>query len=101
MIRSAPRTTGSESRLVKVLDDYLAALQRGDAPARSELLAAHPDLADDLEACLASLEFIRQAEDVSGGARSLPTCPRVSSATSESSARRAAAAWGWCTRPNR
>ena len=54
-------TTGSEFRLVKVLDDYLAAEQRGDAPDKSALLAAHPDLADDLQACLASLDFIRRA----------------------------------------
>jgi eukaryotic-like serine/threonine-protein kinase len=60
---SSPRlsATGSESRLVKVLDDYLAALQRGDSPDKAALLAAHPDLAEDLEACLASLDFIRHA----------------------------------------
>ncbi len=51
----------SETRLVEVLDDYLAAAQEGRAPTREELLAAHPELAADLETCLASLEFIRQA----------------------------------------
>ena len=51
----------SEVRLVEVLDAYLAAAQEGTAPAREELLAEHPELAEDLEACLASLEFIRQA----------------------------------------
>ncbi len=51
----------SEVRLVEVLDAYLAAAQEGPAPARDELLADHPELAEDLEACLASLEFIRQA----------------------------------------
>ena len=54
-------TTASEVRLVEVLDAYLAAAQEGTAPARDELLAEHPELAEDLEACLASLEFIRQA----------------------------------------
>ena len=39
----------------------MAAAQEGSAPARDELLAEHPELAEDLEACLASLEFIRQA----------------------------------------
>jgi tetratricopeptide (TPR) repeat protein/tRNA A-37 threonylcarbamoyl transferase component Bud32 len=61
MSKPAPSATGSESRLVKVLDDYLAAAQRGDPPDKSALLAAHPELADDLEACLASLDFIRRA----------------------------------------
>ena len=51
----------SEVRLVEVLDAYLAAAQEGTAPARDELLAEYPELAEDLEACLASLEFIRQA----------------------------------------
>jgi len=51
----------SEVRLVEVLDAYMAAAQEGRAPARDELLAEHPELAEDLEACLASLEFIRQA----------------------------------------
>jgi len=51
----------SEVRLVEVLDAYMAAAQEGRAPARDELLAQHPELAEDLEACLASLEFIRQA----------------------------------------
>jgi eukaryotic-like serine/threonine-protein kinase len=51
----------SEVRLVEVLDAYLAAAEDGVAPTREELLAKHPDMAEDLEACLASLEFIRQA----------------------------------------
>ncbi len=51
----------SEDRLVEVLDAYFAAAQDGRAPSREALLARYPDLAEDLEACLASLEFIRQA----------------------------------------
>jgi eukaryotic-like serine/threonine-protein kinase len=54
-------TSPSEVRLVEVLDAYMAAVQEGRAPARDELLAEHPEMAEDLEACLASLEFIRQA----------------------------------------
>ena len=60
LTQSKPKST-SESRLVEVLDAYLAAAQEGVAPNREELLADHPELAEDLEACLASLEFIRQA----------------------------------------
>jgi eukaryotic-like serine/threonine-protein kinase len=68
---NAPSTsrTGSESRLVKILDDFLAAVHRGDPPNRATLLAAHPDLAEELETCLASLDFIScaaaSASDVS------------------------------------
>jgi serine/threonine protein kinase/Tfp pilus assembly protein PilF len=58
--------SASDVRLAGVLDEYLAALHRGTAPDRSALLAAHPDLAGDLEVCLASLEFIRQATPPSG-----------------------------------
>jgi tetratricopeptide (TPR) repeat protein/tRNA A-37 threonylcarbamoyl transferase component Bud32 len=54
-------TTGSESRLARVLDEYLASLERGEPLDRAALRAAHPDLAEDLEACLASLDFIRRA----------------------------------------
>jgi serine/threonine protein kinase/predicted Zn-dependent protease len=51
----------NDSRLVHILDAYLADLQAGRRPDRAELLARFPELADDLETCLASLEFIRQA----------------------------------------
>jgi WD40 repeat protein len=54
-------TTASEVRLVEVLEAYMAAAQEGRAPTRDELLAEHPELAEDLEACLASLEFIGRA----------------------------------------
>jgi eukaryotic-like serine/threonine-protein kinase len=73
VIQSKP-TTSSEVRLVEVLDAYMAAAQEGRAPARDELLAAHPELAEDLEACLASLEFIQKA--------SLTASPLVADSTS-------------------
>src|SRR5207253_6628483 len=60
LTQSKPKSP-SEVRLVEVLDAYLAAAQEGVAPSRDELLAKHPEMAEDLEACLASLEFIRQA----------------------------------------
>lgn len=46
------------SRLVGVLDQYLADLKAGAAPDRAKLLAAHPEMAEQLEACLAGIEFI-------------------------------------------
>jgi hypothetical protein len=54
-----PGEGGSE--LVRVLDQYLADLQAGRAPERAQLLAAHPDLAPQLEQCLAGIEFIHHA----------------------------------------
>jgi serine/threonine protein kinase len=47
--------------LARVLDEYLAQMRAGSAPAPAELLAQHPDLADDLKECLACLNLIRQA----------------------------------------
>lgn len=46
------------ARLVDILDDYLAKLKQGDAPSRQELLAQHPELSDQLDACLSGIEFI-------------------------------------------
>jgi serine/threonine protein kinase len=60
-VKKGSTTASSEARLVEVLDAYLAAAHDGRAPAREQLLAEHPELAEDLEACLASLEFIGKA----------------------------------------
>src|SRR6516165_6481665 len=59
--RSHPPASASEARLVQALDDYLAALEAGDAPDKDAFLARYPELAEDLVACLASLDFIRRA----------------------------------------
>jgi len=61
MPTSTQSPSRSEIRLSQILDDYLAAVQRGAAFDPSALLAAHPDLAEDLKVCLASLEFLRTA----------------------------------------
>jgi tetratricopeptide (TPR) repeat protein len=45
----------------RALEDYLAAAEAGTAPPRDEFLARYPDLADDLDACLAALRFIGRA----------------------------------------
>jgi serine/threonine protein kinase/tetratricopeptide (TPR) repeat protein len=44
-----------------VLDDYLAALRRGETPDKLALLARHPELASDLRECLGCLDLIQQA----------------------------------------
>ena len=76
-IRSTP---ASDSRLVRILDAYLAALHAGTPPATDELLAQYPELAGDLETCLASLEFIRRGAISASlheaeGENPLGTCP--------------------------
>lgn len=57
--------TDTSEHLVRVLEEYLELAEKGQRPTREELLAAHPELADDLDACLASLDFIRRAADTS------------------------------------
>ena len=51
---------GSASELVQILDRYLADLQAGRAPDRARLLADHPELAGQLESCLAGIDFIHR-----------------------------------------
>ncbi len=50
-----------EEQLAEILEAYLADLEAGRAPSEAELLQRHPDLATDLETCLASLEFVGAA----------------------------------------
>src|SRR6185295_17262584 len=38
----------SQSRLERIIADYLHALEAGQAPDRADVLRQHPDLADDL-----------------------------------------------------
>ena len=54
-------TRHQQERLALVLEQYLADLQAGQAPDRSTLIAQHPDLAAELEACLASLDYVNSA----------------------------------------
>jgi hypothetical protein len=52
----------SASALVHVLDDYVAALKTGRCPDREAVLAEHPELAPQLDSCLAALDFIHRTE---------------------------------------
>jgi hypothetical protein len=54
------------AELVRILDQHLAELRAGHAPSRTDLMARHPELASQLEACLAGLEFIHGAETAPG-----------------------------------
>ncbi len=53
--------TDSATAIVSILDRYLADLQAGRAPNRAQLLEEHLELAMELEACLAGIEFVHRA----------------------------------------
>jgi tRNA A-37 threonylcarbamoyl transferase component Bud32/outer membrane protein assembly factor BamB len=67
-----PQTTGayapaeSALALAQILDQYLADLQAGRAPNASALLAAHPELADQLRQCLSGIDFVHRVSHASG-----------------------------------
>jgi tetratricopeptide (TPR) repeat protein len=50
-----------EDSLARALDGYLAAAEAGTAPPREQFLERYPELAEDLDACLAALRFIGRA----------------------------------------
>ena len=57
-----------DAELARVLESYLGDLDAGRAVDRAALLAAHPHLAERLEACLASLQFVERAGgEIRGG----------------------------------
>jgi len=51
----------SAVELAGILDRYMSDLQAGEAPEQGQLLAAHPELAAQLEGCLAGIEFVHRA----------------------------------------
>jgi len=50
-----------DERVAELMEAYVAALQRGEAPDRDALLAKHADLADELRMALTALDFIGAA----------------------------------------
>ena len=113
---SAPDPPSREQRVNEVLAGYLEASAAGQAPDRAELLARHPDLADELRSCFADHDRMRAAAaplqpaapaaepatvGLSGDGTLPPGRPFATSAIMRSSARLPAAAWGWCTRRGR
>jgi serine/threonine protein kinase/Flp pilus assembly protein TadD len=51
----------AEDGLAQALEDYLEAAEAGTAPPREQFLARHPELAEQLDGCLAALRFIGRA----------------------------------------
>ena len=48
--------------LALVLDEYMQAVKAGSVPTHEQLKAAHPELADELESCLAGIDFLHGKE---------------------------------------
>jgi serine/threonine protein kinase len=63
----------SETDLTGVLDDYLAALRRGERPSKEELLRAHPEIAGELSGCLNTLDVLEGCTDFGADADSCAT----------------------------
>ena len=86
-----PAAPPSADSMAGALEEYLAAVEAGTAPPREEFLACHPELAEDLDACLAALRFIGRAAEALGGvpsvarSRSIAPDDRSSSASSDCS----------------
>lgn len=59
MSETPSQAAEADERLAQVLDDYLAAAALGAAPSHEDLLRQYPEIADELETCLGSLDFIR------------------------------------------
>jgi serine/threonine-protein kinase len=58
---TGPTASDADSELARVLDGYLAALERGEPPDPDAMLAAHPALADRLRRCLGGLAVVARA----------------------------------------
>jgi hypothetical protein len=50
-----------DPRLIEAVQEYVAALEAGKRPNRGELLARHPEIAEQLAACLEGLAFVHAA----------------------------------------
>jgi serine/threonine protein kinase len=59
----------ADPRVVRALEEYLAALEAGRAPGRADFLARHPELAGELAECLDGLEVMHAAAPAVGDDR--------------------------------
>ena len=66
--RGAGEETVIHNQMVQILDRYLADLQAGTTPDKEAILAAHPELADQLRPCMEGIDFVQR----SPGAAVLP-----------------------------
>ncbi len=60
-------TESFDARLVEVLDQYMADRRGGTAPGHDELVAQHPELADQLKSCLEGIDLLGKTSlEISG-----------------------------------
>ena len=102
--RSASRTDSIQAELV---EQYLQRLQAGEAVDPSGFAAQYPEHAEALRQLLPALQMMAELSRSAVRDRSGPPSSdaisgpdRASWAISGSSAKSAAAAWGWSTRPS-
>jgi len=93
-----------DPRVLRAVEEYLAALEAGRAPGRDEFLGRHAAIAARLGDYLDGLELIHRAGPAAGpasdGGARRTACPgRSRWGTSCCCARSAGAAWGSSTRP--
>jgi serine/threonine protein kinase len=59
---ASPNSSGTtDPRVFAAVENYLRQCEAGPPPDIDEFVAAHPDIADELRACLAGLAFLRKA----------------------------------------
>jgi serine/threonine protein kinase/WD40 repeat protein len=63
MKTAGPQSASRDSVLARLMEDYLASCEAGSPLTAAELAARYPELTEQVEACLASLEFIRRAAE--------------------------------------
>jgi eukaryotic-like serine/threonine-protein kinase len=61
LVSSSGLSAEQTAQVLRVLEDYLAELERGGRPQPDELLARHPDLADQLKVYLDQLDLLHEA----------------------------------------
>ena len=59
-----------DPRVLEVVQEYLAELERGQAPSREKYLARYPELAQEVRDCLDGLELVRGGCRTRWGSRS-------------------------------
>src|SRR2546422_5162964 len=63
MVRESEAHATDDPHVDQVIAAYLSALDAGQAPSRSEWLAGHPELADELRDCLDAMDKVEQLSE--------------------------------------
>ena len=103
---TASSTSQDRNPVEALADDFLRRQRGGERPTLEDYCRRHPELADEIREVfpvLIRMEDLRSdgPDDSTGGVPSTPRRGWSGWATTASSARSAAAAWAWSTRPSR